>query len=288
MTLDVNRLMNYPFPEIETNLTPRDACLYALGIGIGEQATDPAQLAFVNENGCGEINFRAAPTQPVTMGFFRWVLAPGLGLDVNRVVHGEDRITLHGPIPTEGRVLSKFEILGVQDKGEGRGALVHCRWVTRQEDSNTAFATVEMKNFCRGDGGCGSAGVSSAITSAIPDSPFNREAAVKIRPDAALLYRLSGDLNPLHIDPVYALSAGFEKPILHGRCTMAFAARAIWETTCPPEAVTQISCRFSAPTYPGDTLRVLMWDCENTVHFRALSSDTGKTVIDNGQLIFKI
>nr|WP_325248379.1 MaoC/PaaZ C-terminal domain-containing protein [Amylibacter sp.] len=288
MPLNVDTLINYPFPEIVTELTPRDACLYALGIGIGANPTDPAQLRFVNENGCGEIGFRAVPTQPLTMGFFRWVLTPGLGLDVNRVVHGEDRITLHGPIPTTGRVVSKFEIVSVEDKGEGRGAVVHCRWVTRQEGSDTAFATVEMKNFCRGDGGCGNAGAPSPITTSIPDTRASREATVNIRPDAALLYRLSGDLNPLHIDPAYAKSAGFDRPILHGRCSLAIAARAVWESTCPPEAIKQISCRFTAPVYPGESLRILMWDGENNVHFRALSCETGKTVIDNGQVLYGI
>ncbi|MFV0476124.1 MAG: MaoC family dehydratase N-terminal domain-containing protein, partial [Pikeienuella sp.] len=155
MVLDPRRLIAFDFPEIEQELTARDASLYALGVGLGDAPLDPERLKYINEQ---DPAFRAAPTQPTTMGFQRWVLRPEFGADVTRVVHGEERLTLHRPAPTAGRIRAKLRILGVADKGEGRGAVVSARREIRGADGDAPFAPGGSPSVRRGEGGCGDAG----------------------------------------------------------------------------------------------------------------------------------
>ena len=277
MVLDPHRLIAHHFAEVESVLTARDASLYALGIGLGNAPHDAAQLRYIYEQ---DPDFSAVPTQPVTMGFFRWVLTPELGIDVARVVHGEERLTLHGPIPTEGRIRAKLRVLGVSDKGAGRGALVSTRREIRLEDTHMPFATVETTTFCRGDGGCGSAGEIVELSESLPDRSPDSETTVEIGADSALIYRLSGDLNPLHVDPAYAAQAGFDKPILHGLCTLAMTARPIWSRLVQPSQLRQIGCRFSGFVFPGDKLSIQLWKERARTRFRAQVGE--RTVIDNG------
>ena len=280
MALDPKRLIEHDFPEVSQVLTQRDACLYALGIGLGENPLDDRELRYVYER---HPHFRAVSTQPVTMGFFRWVLTPEFGIDVGRVVHGEERLTLHGPVPTEGRVLAKLRVLGIEDKGEGRGALVSTRRDIRLEGTAAPFASVETTTFCRGDGGCGSEGTTSRLSVPLPNRGADSKTEIRVRSDAALIYRLSGDYNPLHVDAEYARKAGFERPILHGLCTLAIASRAIWTGLEGPGDLLQIACRFSGIVWPGDTLIVSLWHEGNCVHFSAESGE--RTVLDQGSAI---
>lgn len=280
MVLNPDHLIAHEFAEIEQVVTPRDASLYALGIGIGDDPLAPRNLRYLYE---GDPGFRAVPTQPVTMGFVRWVLTPGFGIDVTRVVHGEERLTLHGPVPTEGLVKARLRIVGVEDKGEGRGALVSSRRDIRLDGREAPFATIETTTFCRGDGGCGSAGETATLSAPLPDRMPDTEASIPIRPDAALIYRLSGDLNPLHVDPAYAARAGFDRPILHGLCTLGIAARAVWDGIDDPAGLRQIGCRFSGVVFPGDTLTVQTWRDGDRIGFRARAGE--RTVIDNASAV---
>ena len=277
MTLNPQALVDHEFPEREHVLSRRDASLYALGIGLGEDPLNERDLAYLFE---GHPDFCAVPTQAVTMGFFRWVLQPEFGIDVTKVVHGEERLTLPGPVPTEGTVRARLRVVGVTDKGAGRGALVSTRREIRMADSDAPFAIVETTTFCRGDGGCGSYGSTVSLSEPVPDRLPDHEAEVTIPANAALLYRLSGDYNPLHVDPAYAARAGFPKPILHGLCTFAIAARTIWSRLGPARRIGRIGCRFSAVVYPGDRLKVQTWETETGNHFRALSAD--RVVLDAG------
>lgn len=229
MTLNPQTLLNYDFPEIRQSHTPRDSSLYALSIGLGDKPLDPRRLRYIYEEGIEGLPFAAAPTLPVTLGFHRWVLTPELGIDVSRVVHGEERLTLLGPVPTEGMIRARLSVVGVVDKGLDRGALVSTRRNVFLDDAESPFAVIETTTFCRGDGGCGNAGETTPLGGPAPATPPDMSWAVDIPGDAALRYRLSGDLNPLHVDPAYAARAGFEKPILHGLCTFALAARPIWQ-----------------------------------------------------------
>jgi len=285
MPLNPRDLLEHDFPEIEQATTPRDASLYALSIGLGDRPLDPRRLRFVHENGIDDMGFTAAPIQPVTMGFHRWVLTPGLGIDVPRVVHGEERLTLHGDIPTRGTIQATLRVVGVSDKGLDRGALVSTRRSTFRADSDTPFATVETVTFCRGDGGCGSAGRTEPLGAPPPDERPDETWSTDIRDDAALLYRLCGDANPLHVDPAYAARAGFARPILHGLCSFAIATRPLWQDLDDPGDVAQVACRFAAPVFPGDRLDVEIWRRGRRAHFRG--SVRGRPVLQHGTATFR-
>lgn len=285
MPLDPQKLINHAFPEIEQVLTPQTASLYALGVGLGDKPLDPASLSYIYEEGLEGHPFRAVPTQPVTMGFFRWVLNPELGVDFRRVVHGEERLTLHDSVPTEGRICSKLEITGVTDKGPGRGAVISTRRSIRLASQTKPFATVEGTLFCRGDGGCGSAGETTTLAGPAPEGTPDNEITYAIREDAALLYRLSGDYNPLHVDLDYARNADFDKPILHGLCTFGIAARVIWQDLDRSEALSRIGCRFSSPVLPGETLTVQVWKRAEAILFRALVGE--RVVLDRGEALIE-
>ena len=264
--MNTGLMLSHDFPEIAKDLSPRDASLYALGVGLGDDPLDRAQLKYLYEQHPG---FCAVPTQPVTMGFFRWVLTPEFGIDVTRVVHGAERLTLHGPIPTSGRILAKLRILGIEDKGESRGAVVSSRRDIRLEGHDTPFATIETLTFCRGDGGSGTIGEPLQLATPLPDREPGTRCSVEIPGNAALIYRLSGDENPLHIDPDYAARAGFPKPILHGLCTFAAVTRTIWSVPSPARDLYQVGCRFSGVVYPGDTLDVEQWQSADGISFQA-------------------
>lgn len=199
---------------------------------------------------------------------------------MTRVVHGAERLTLHGPIPTRGRILSKLRILGIEDKGENRGAVVSSRRDIRLEGQDSPFATIETSTFCRGDGGCGTTGETLHLTTPVPDCEPDLTSSLQIPGNAALIYRLSGDQNPLHIDPEYAARAGFEKPILHGLCTFAVATQEIWGAPKTGAPLQQIGCRFSGIVYPGDSLDVELWENDGATHFRARAGS--RTVVDHG------
>jgi acyl dehydratase len=201
------------------------------------------------------------------------------------LLHGEQAIELHGPIPCDGSVRTTGTIIGIHDKGSG--ALV----VTESSSVDVATGrpsfTCTNGLFIRGEGGFdGPRGRSPSPPSA-PDREPDHVVAYRTRQDQALLYRLSGDRNPLHSDPVFARRAGFDRPILHGLCTYGFTGRALLHTLClsDPSRFRAIRARFSRPTYPGDTLTVSMWVDGSTARFRT-ENQRGESVIGNGVFEF--
>ncbi|SEI12195.1 MaoC/PaaZ C-terminal domain-containing protein [Paracoccus alkenifer] len=268
-------------PELAQQYTHRDTILYALGIGIGHDATDPGQLGFVYEKG-----LKAVPTMAVVLGeTMDWVHDPDLGIDVTQSLHGEERVILHRPLAPAGSVVGQTRVIGLADKGAGRGALVHSRKELRDADTGELIATTQRTAFARADGGFG--GVHGEIPAALPPVPDRApdlSCDLPTVPQAALIYRLSGDRIPLHADPAIARAAGFDRPILHGLCSLGIACHAILRLVCDhdPARIAEIGCRFSAPGFPGETLRVELWCEGRAVHFRALVAERGVTVIDNG------
>jgi len=196
------------------------------------------------------------------------------------VVHGEESITINGPVPVEGTVRAKLSVVGVADKGRDRGALISTRRDIFTEDSDQPFAIIETTTFCRRDGGCGSVGTVAPLGAPTPDTAPDEIWSVDIPVDAALLYRLSGDLNPLHIDPAYAAAAGFEKPILHGLCTFALAARPVWQDLPEHKRLQMVACRFAGPVFPGDKLEIELWRQDKAVRFRGHVG--GRPVLEKG------
>ncbi|MEU7837499.1 MaoC/PaaZ C-terminal domain-containing protein [Nonomuraea sp. NPDC049129] len=240
----------------EHTWTSKDAILYALGVGAGAQ--DPlAELPFTTENSHG-IAQQVLPTFAVMLGGGGG--GPKLGdFDFAQILHAEQSIRLAGPLPVDGRVRSTSHVAGIYDKGSGALAIMESTIV----DADTGAPVVEVRTgiFVRGEGGFGGERGESALWER-PDRPADHVVVYPTRIDQALLYRLSGDRNPLHSDPWLAARAGFERPILHGLCTYGFTGRALLHTLCgsDPAAFGGMSARFAAPVVPGQELAVHIWD----------------------------
>jgi acyl dehydratase len=213
---------------------------------------------------------------------------PSFG-DINwaMLVHGEQSIEVFGEIPAEGAVESVTKIVGIYDKGSGALAVMETEstYVGSARAGEPAFK-VRMGAFIRGEGGFGtSRGPDLPARVSAPDRPADKELTYATRSDQALLYRLSGDRNPLHSDPAFAALAGFPKPILHGLCTYGVTGRALLHSLCgsDPARFRGMDARFSKPVFPGDTLTVRMWRAgDGTAIFQTVTQD-GTVVIDNGR-----
>lgn len=285
MGIQYQHLRNWHFDDRTDTYDARDANLYALTLGYGDSPLDAADLRYVYEQ-----DTLAVPTMLAVIGApGAWATHPDTGIDWVKLLHGEHRMTFHAPVPAAASVTSRTRVTRIVDKGAGRGALV----VTARDISDAAsgqpLATVEHVSFCRADGGFGEG------DEPLPPLPANPEAApdhavqIATLPQSALLYRLNGDLNPIHALPDMAAKAGFERPILHGLCTYGIAARALLRTYCPgePHRMRSFAVRFSSPMFPGETLRVESWRKGSSVHFRALAHERNVVVLSHGLSIIE-
>lgn len=281
--LNYDVVRNWPFEEITQAITPRDAMLYALGIGIGADPIDRGQLRFAYEE-----ELRVVPSMAAvlcTPG--SWMGDPTSGVDYVKAVHGEQDVRVFRLLPTEGLLRAKTRITRVQDKGPGRGALIEQARNIR-DAAGELLASVRHITFARGDGGYSQgARCSDDAPESLPEIP-NRTPDAEVRlgsvPQAALIYRLSGDYNPLHSDPDVAARAGFHKPILHGLCTYGMAAHVVLRHYCDydPARLKRMAVRFSSPVFPGETLRFQLWQAQGGVHLRAHADAREVMVLNNG------
>lgn len=259
-----------------------DCFLYALAVGAG--ADNPlAELEFTTENSTSKTP-RVLPTMAVVLGADLGTAFDSVGeFDHAMLVHGEQAIELDGEIPLTGEVETVSEITGVYDKG--KGALVVLESVSRLVHSPQPLFRARASVFIRGEGGWGGDRGPSGTGAPMPERAPDDEIMVRTRSDQALLYRLCGDRNPLHADPVFAAAGGFERPILHGLCTYGFTGRALLHARCgsDPSRFRAMEARFSAPVFPGETLTVQVWDDDTAVRFRTLDNDR-RIVVDAGQL----
>jgi acyl dehydratase len=281
MPLDYQKLLALELPPIEHSYGPKDVMLYALGVGLGQDPTSESELAFVYEK-----NLRALPTFPVVLGYSPYSFRrPELGITWSHVVHGEHGLTVHAPIPTEGTVIGRLHILDVIDKGEGRGALIYSEREISEKASGTLLATIRQTTFCRADGGFGGPPRDQPAPHPIPDRAPDFVCDLPTRPETALIYRLSGDINPLHAEPAFAKTAGYPRPILHGLATFGIAGHAIMKSVCgyDPTRLTTIAGRFSAPVYPGETIRTEIWRDGYVVSFRARIVERDAVALNNGR-----
>ena len=260
----------------------RDAMLYALGIGLGADPLDPNELPFVYENG-----LRAVPTLAtvlaMTEGYSR--LFARSGINFARVVHGEQAVELHRPLPPEGEATAASRIAAVYDKGE-KGAILIVE-TTLSGKGGEALATLRSAIFARADGGFGGPSEGEAAPHPRPDRAPDQTLDIPTRPDQALLYRLNGDRNPLHADPAFAKMVGFPRPILHGLCTFGITCRAVLQAYAEfdPARVRSHQARFSAPVFPGETVSVDLWRDGDVVAFEARVKDREAVVIKNGKSV---
>lgn len=281
MPINYEKLVSWKIPEVEQRLTRRDTILYALGVGLGSDPCDADQLKFVYEE-----KLQALPTMAIILGYpGPWHAHPDTGITRSHVVHGEQSLRIHRLLPVEGSVLGATRVTGVVDKGKDKGALVMTECTVRDKASGEVICTLTSTSFCRADGGFGGPDGPVKTPHALPQTLPQFVCDLPTLPQAALIYRLSGDYNPLHADPAYAKQAGFKMPILHGRCTFSIAGHAILKTLCgyDPSRFIAMEGRFSSPVYPGETIRTEMWRDGGIVSFRSTVPARGVTVINNGR-----
>jgi acyl dehydratase len=262
----------------------KDCITYALGVGAGAQ--DPlGELEFTTENS-QDVTQRALPTMPVVLGAGGGGAYASIGtFNPAMLVHGEQSVELAREIPVAGELEAVTEVVGVYDKGSG--ALVVTETTASLVDDGQPLFTTRSGAFIRGEGGFGGdRGPSSKF--AAPERAPDDEVAYPTRTDQALLYRLSGDRNPLHSDPKFAAMAGFDRPILHGLCTYGFTGRGLLHALCggDPAKFRSMTGRFSSPVFPGETLTVRIWvDGEGSALFQTTGGDD-RVVLDAGQVTF--
>jgi acyl dehydratase len=249
--------------------------LYALGLGCG---VGPDELHFVYEK-----NLQALPTMAVMMGLGSGEFLDKGGIDYTMIVHGEQRLEVHVPLPATGRMISEARLLSVVDKGAAKGALLNVESTVR-DGAGTLYATAISTLFCRGDGGFGGPTEGELTLQPVPDGAPDLEIAIQTLPQQAAIYRLSGDRNPLHIDPDMATRVGFKGPILHGLCTYGIAGRAIMRACAAgdPARIASLDARFSSPVYPGETITTRIWRDGDAISFECVIAERGVTVIRNG------
>jgi acyl dehydratase len=271
----------------------KDVMLYALGIGLGADPMNETELPFVYERGLkvvptaatvlaagggGGRAARAAAQEAANQPGFRVSQ-----LNFLMVVHGEQKVELHKPLPTTGTFTAEGRTIGAFDKGEGKGAVVVNETVWTDEKGEKV-ATLTGSTFARGDGGFGGPTEGAPEPHAVPSRAPDLSVDIATSPDQALLYRLNGDRNPLHSDPDVAKRAGFPRPILHGLCTYGITCRAVLQaiTGYDPDQILSHQARFSAPVFPGDVITVDLWRDGKQISFEARVKDRSVTVIKNG------
>ena len=281
MAIDYDKLLALKIPDAEHSYTDKDAILYALGVGLGHDPLDANQLPFVYEK-----NLKPLPTFAAVLGYPGfWVRDLDTGIDWVRIVNGEQGVRLHRPLQPRGTVLGKTRIVEVVDKGAGKGALVYTERNVTDKASGELIATVTQTTFCRADGGFGGPPREQAPPHPIPERAPDLTCDLGTRPEAALIYRLSADRNPLHVDPEVAAAAGYPRPILHGLGTFGVVGHALLKSVCgyDPDRLISIAGRFSAPVFPGETIRTEMWRDGAVVSFRARVVGRDVVAMNNGR-----
>jgi acyl dehydratase len=281
MPLNPDKLLALDISDVEHTYGPKDCILYALGLGLGQDPMDENELAFVYEK-----HLKVLPTFPVVQGYSAYTFRrPELGITWTHVVHGEHAVRLHAPIAPEGTVIGRSRILDVIDKGAGKGALIYSERRILDKTDGRLLATINQTTFCRADGGFGGAKREAPAPHALPERAPDLSCDLPTRPETALIYRLSGDVNPLHAEPTFAREGGYPRPILHGLATFGVAGHALLKTLCnyDPARLTAMAGRFSAPVFPGETIRTEIWRDGDVVSFRARTLERDVVAINNGR-----
>jgi len=262
----------------EHSWSEKDVMLYALGVG-----ADTTELQFTTEN-TTDTPLRVLPTMAVVLGVGAFGAMGKIGtFNPAMLVHGEQAIELFSEIPTSGTVSTVGEVTGIWDKG--KGAVIVTESVSTDVSTGKPLFKNTMSAFIRGEGGWGGERGPSGARNAPPERDPDHQVTYRTRDDQALIYRLSGDRNPLHSDPAFAAMGGFDRPILHGLCTYGFTGRALLHALCDsdPSRFTSVEGRFSSPVLPGEALTVKMWSDRDGSLYQTYGED-GRVVIDSGRV----
>jgi len=284
MAISYDKLLALKIPSVRQSYSASDVILYALGVGVGADANDTSALPFIYE-----AHLRVLPTLAVVLAQpGQWLRDLDTGVDYRHVLHGEQRLALHAPLPAGGEVIGHTRIVDVIDKGAGRGALLLSERTIHDAASGELLATVGHTAVCRADGGFGGPARSAPRPHEMPSREPDATYTVPTTAQAAFLYRLSADLNPLHVDPTIARTAGFARPILHGLATYGATGYALLKAICgsEPARMHSIDCRFTAPAYAGDTFATDIWIDGNVAAFRTRAVERDVVVISNGRCVF--
>jgi acyl dehydratase len=247
---------------LERGWALRDALLYALGVGAGAD-----ELDFATERAR-----KVFPTFALALDYGTAPVAAAGLINPLRMLHGSQCLELFGALPLQGRVLCQGRIRGIYDKGSG--AVIETETESRDAETGELRFRTRAELFLRGEGGFGGERGPRAPQHAPPPRAPDHEITYATRPDQALLYRLSGDMNLLHSDPDFARRAGFERPILHGLCSFGFSGRALLHALCgsDPARLHAVQGRFARPVYPGESLTVQIWREDESAVFQTLNS----------------
>ena len=281
MTIVYDKLMALDIEAAEQAYEPKDCMLYALGVGLGHDPMNEDELAFVYEK-----NLKVLPTMTTVLGHTgSLVRNPHIGIDWIMVVNGEQGFTLRRPLAGRGVLIGRTRIVEVIDKGAGKGALLFTEREIADKATGELVATVTQTIFCRGDGGFGGPPRQTPAPHSLPTRAPDAVCDLSTRPEMALIYRLSGDYNPLHAEPAAAKAAGFPRPILYGLGTFGVSGHAVLKTLCnyDPARLVSFSGRFSAPVFPGETIRTEMWRDGAVVSFRARVVERDVIAINHGR-----
>lgn len=279
MPIDYDQIMQLKSEGQPFQYSERDAMLYALGIGFMRDPLNAKELPFAYENG-----LRAVPTMATIIGFAQSVIGR-TGANFLMLVHGEQRLTLHKPLPSFANVVANERIVGAYDKGRDKGALIISEKVICDGNTGEKLCTLSATAFARGDGGFGGPKEGAPEPHPIPTRSPDLVHEADTRPDQAFLYALSGDRNPLHRDLNVAKMAGFPRPILHGLCTYGTACRSALSTVCDydPARIAGFDARFSAAVFPGETIVTEMWVDGSVLSFRSRVKERDVVCLNNGK-----
>lgn len=279
--------MQWKIPSIEQSYDQRDVILYALSLGYGSDPVDPKQISFVYEK-----ELQTLPSMALVLATpGSWLRDPATGVDQSKVVHGEQWLTLHKPLPTQGRVRSTSRVIGIADKGPKSGAVIYVERLLSDSSDGSLYAASIASLIARGHGGFGGFPSVPSIVHLPGYRPITSgdqvvNCHVHTHPAQALVFRLNGDYNPLHSDPAVAAAAGFSRPILHGLCTLGLIEKSVVQGFCDYETefLSGLQIRFAGFFYPGETLRIRMHRNDDTVFFEARVVEREEKLIAQGSV----
>ena len=282
MTINYDEIMNLTSENVEISYSDKDSILYSLGIGLGNDPMNLNELKYVYENSQSVLPSMATNFQ------YHSPLLLKTNINFIMVVHGEQRLSITNALPVSGDFIANAKVIGCYDKGPARGAIIEVETTVKNKKNNEEICKLVSTTFARGDGGFGGPD-SPKKEIFIPDGEPDYVSEVSTKPDQALIFRLSGDYNPLHSDPNFAKAAGFEKPILHGMCTYGIACRSLVDEICENDAskIKRFDCRFSSPVYPGETIITEMWKKDKMIYFNSKVKERDKLVLKNGVSVIK-